>query len=186
LSGIIDMRALIPININQWIETNRHLLRPPVGNKVVYQDGEFVIMVVGGPNARKDFHVDPAEEFFYQLEGEMVLRVVEGAHIVDLPLRAGDVLLLPAHVPHSPQRFANSIGLVIERHRRAGELDGLQWYCERCEHLLYQDFFPLTDIETQFPPVFNRFFGSLSLRTCKHCHAVMEPPQPVAGAHASQ
>ena len=180
------MRALIPININQWIATNRHLLRPPVGNKVVYQDGEFVIMVVGGPNARKDFHVDPAEEFFYQLEGEMVLRVVEASRIVDLPLRAGDILLLPAQVPHSPQRFANSVGLVIERRRRAGELDGLQWYCEHCERLLYQDFFPLTDIETQFPPVFNRFFGSLSLRTCKHCHAVMEPPLSPADAHGSQ
>jgi len=180
------MRALIPININQWIEANRQLLRPPVGNKVVYQDGEFVIMVVGGPNARKDFHVDPAEEFFYQLEGEMVLRVVEDGRIVDLPIRAGDILLLPAQVPHSPQRFANSVGLVIERRRRPDELDGLQWYCERCEHLLYQDFFPLTDIETQFPPVFDRFFGSLSLRTCKHCHTVMEPPLPTAGAHGSQ
>jgi 3-hydroxyanthranilate 3,4-dioxygenase len=186
LSEIIDMRALIPININQWIEANRHLLRPPVGNKLVYQDGEFVIMVVGGPNARKDFHVDPAEEFFYQLEGEMVLRVVEDGRIVDLPIRAGDILLLPAQVPHSPQRFANSVGLVIERRRRPDELDGLQWYCERCEHLLYQDFFPLTDIETQFPPVFDRFFGSLSLRTCKHCHTVMEPPLPTAGAHGSQ
>jgi 3-hydroxyanthranilate 3,4-dioxygenase len=180
------MRALIPINIKQWIEANRHLLRPPVGNKLVYQDGEFVIMVVGGPNARKDFHVDPAEEFFYQLEGEMVLRVVDNARIVDLPIRAGDILLLPAHVPHSPQRFADSIGLVIERRRRPGELDGLQWYCERCEHLLYQDFFQLTDIETQFPPVFDRFFGSLSLRTCKHCQAVMEPPQTPASAHGSQ
>jgi 3-hydroxyanthranilate 3,4-dioxygenase len=180
------MRALIPINITRWIESNRHLLRPPVGNKVVYQDGEFVVMVVGGPNARKDFHVDPAEEFFYQLEGEMVLRVLENGHIVDLPLRAGDILLLPARVPHSPQRFAESIGLVIERRRRPGELDGLQWYCERCEHLLYQEFFQLTDIETQLPPVFERFFGSLSLRTCKHCHAVMEPPLPAQGAHGSQ
>lgn len=180
------MRALMPININQWIDANRQLLRPPVGNKVVYQDGEFIIMVVGGPNARKDFHVDPAEEFFYQLEGEMVLRVVEHAHIVDVPIRAGEILLLPAQLPHSPQRFVNSVGLVIERRRRPGELDGLQWYCERCEHLLYQDFFPLTDIETQFTPVFSRFFGSLSLRTCRQCHAVMEPPLPPAGAHGSQ
>jgi 3-hydroxyanthranilate 3,4-dioxygenase len=180
------MRPLIPININQWIEANRHLLRPPVGNKVVYQDGEFLVMMVGGPNARKDFHVDPAEEFFYQLEGEMVLRVVEDGRIVDVSIRAGQILLLPAHVPHSPQRLANSIGLVIERRRRAGELDGLQWYCEHCQHLLYQDFFALTDIETQFPPVFDRFFGSLSLRTCKHCHAVMEPPLAAASAHGSQ
>jgi 3-hydroxyanthranilate 3,4-dioxygenase len=186
LPEIIDMRALIPINLKQWIDANRHLLRPPVGNKVVYQDGEFLIMVVGGPNARKDFHVDPAEEFFYQLEGDMLLRVVEDGRIVDLPIRAGNILLLPAHVPHSPQRFPNSVGLVVERRRRPGELDGLQWYCERCERLLYQDFFPLTDIETQFPPVFNRFFGSLALRTCRHCHAVMEPPLPPAETHGSQ
>jgi 3-hydroxyanthranilate 3,4-dioxygenase len=186
LSEIIDMRALAPINLGQWIDANRDLLRPPVGNKVVYQDGEFIIMVVGGPNARKDFHVDPAEEFFYQLEGDMVLRVVEDGHIVVLPIGAGNMLLLPARVPHSPQRLPDSVGLVIERRRRAGELDGLQWYCERCEQLLYQDFFALTDIEKQFPPVFNRFFGSLSLRTCKNCHAVMEPPQPPAQAHDSQ
>lgn len=179
------MRALAPINLGQWIDANRHLLRPPVGNKVVYQDGEFIIMVVGGPNARKDFHVDPAEEFFYQLEGDMLLRVIEDGRIVDVPIRAGNILLLPAGVPHSPQRFADSVGLVIERRRRPGELDGLQWYCERCGQLLYQEFFALTDIEQQFPPVFNRFFGSLSLRTCKHCHAVMDPPPP-APAHGSQ
>jgi 3-hydroxyanthranilate 3,4-dioxygenase len=186
LSEIIDMRALVPINLRQWVDANRQLLRPPVGNKVVYQDGEFLIMVVGGPNARKDFHVDPAEEFFYQLEGDMLLRVVEDGRIVDLPLGAGDILLLPAQVPHSPQRFANSVGLVVERRRRSGELDGLQWYCEQCNRLLYQDFFPLTDIETQFPVVFNRFFGSLSLRTCKHCHAVMEPPPSPAETHGPQ
>ena len=180
------MRALAPINLRRWIDANRALLRPPVGNKVVYQDGEFIIMVVGGPNARKDFHVDPAEEFFYQLEGDMLLRVVEDGRIVDVPIRAGNILLLPAGVPHSPQRFADSIGLVIERRRRPGELDGLQWYCERCERLLYQDFFPLTDIETQFPPVFNRFFGSLSLRTCQRCHAVMEPPTSIAESHGTQ
>jgi 3-hydroxyanthranilate 3,4-dioxygenase len=180
------MRAPLAVNIKQWIEANRHLLRPPVGNKVLFDDGEFIIMVVGGPNARKDFHVDPAEEFFYQMEGEMRLRTVSGEHIVDVPIRAGEMLLLPARVPHSPQRFANSVGLVVERRRRAGELDGLQWYCERCQRLLYQEFFELTDIEKQFPPVFDRFFGSLSLRTCKHCHAIMEPPPAPAAAHGSQ
>ena len=180
------MRALAPINLRQWIDANRHLLRPPVGNKVVYQDGEFIIMVVGGPNARKDFHVDPAEEFFYQLEGDMVLRVVEDGHIVDLPIGAGNMLLLPARVPHSPQRLPDSVGLVIERRRRAGELDGLQWYCEHCQQLLYQEFFALTDIETQFPPVFRRFFGDLALRTCKHCGAVMEPPAAAENTSGSQ
>lgn len=180
------MQAPRPINFKQWIDANRHLLKPPVGNKVVYQDGEFIIMVVGGPNTRKDFHVDPAEEFFYQLEGEMVLRVVEEGRIVDLPLHAGDILRLPPQIPHSPQRFANSVGLVIERRRRPGELDGLQWYCEQCGHLLYQEFFPLTDIEKQFPPIINRFFSSLSLRTCKHCHQIMELPAAPVAAHGSQ
>lgn len=170
------MSALQTINFQRWIDENRALLKPPVGNKVVYRDGEFIVMVVGGPNARKDFHVDPAEEFFYQLEGEMVLRLVENGAIRDLPIRAGEIFLLPPNVPHSPQRMANSIGLVIERRRRPGERDGLQWYCEGCDRLLYQEFLELTDIETQFPPVFARFFGSEALRTCKHCGTVMQPP----------
>jgi 3-hydroxyanthranilate 3,4-dioxygenase len=180
------MRSLKPINFKQWIDANRHLLKPPVGNKVVYTDSEFIIMVVGGPNHRKDFHVDPAEEFFYQLEGQMVLRVVENGRIGDVPIGEGEILLLPPQTPHSPQRHPNSVGLVIERRRRPGELDGLQWYCEDCSRLLYEEFFPLTNIETQFPPVFNRFFGSLSLRTCKHCHAVMEPAAPIPETHGTQ
>jgi 3-hydroxyanthranilate 3,4-dioxygenase len=186
LSENIDMRALRPINFKQWIDSNRHLLRPPVGNKVIYTDSEFIIQVVGGPNSRKDFHVDPAEEFFYQLEGEMVLRIVENGGIVDVPIPAGDILLLPPQTPHSPQRHSNSVGLVIERRRRPGELDGLQWYCENCSNLLYEEFFPLTNIETQFQPVFNRFFGSLSLRTCNRCHAVMASPPSLPETHGTQ
>ena len=170
------MSVLQPLNFQQWIETNRHLLKPPVGNKLVYQDSEFIIMVVGGPNARKDFHVDPAEEFFHQLEGDMVLRLVEGHSIRDMPIRAGDIFLLPPRVPHSPQRSANSVGLVIERQRRPGELDGLQWYCEGCEALLYEESFALTNIETQFPPVFERFFSSLAHRTCRRCGRIMQAP----------
>ncbi len=170
------MSNLQPINFRRWIDEHRHLLKPPVGNKVVYEDGEFIIMVVGGPNSRKDYHVDPAEEFFYQLEGEMVLRVVEAGRQRDIPLHAGDILLLPPNVPHSPQRSANSVGLVIERRRRPGEIDALQWYCERCDHLLYEERFALTNIETQFPPVFARFFGDIALRTCSQCGTVMHSP----------
>ncbi len=180
------MRALKPIDFKHWIDANRALLRPPVGNKLVYQDSEFIVMVVGGPNARKDFHVDPGEEFFQQIEGRMQLQVIQDGRRETIPIRAGEILLLPAHVPHSPQRFADSVGLVIERRRRPGELDGLQWYCEQCGTKLYEEFFPLTDIEKQFPPVFTRFFGSLSLRTCRHCHAIMEPPQPPGAADAPQ
>lgn len=169
-------QTLQPIDFRRWIEDNRHLLKPPVGNKRIYRDSDFIIQVVGGPNSRKDYHVDPGEEFFHQIEGDMLLKTIQQGRPVDVPIRAGEIFLLPCGVPHSPQRFANTVGLVIERDRRPGEQDGLQWYCERCGHLLYEEFFPLTDIETQFPPVFERFFGSLQHRTCSHCGAVMERP----------
>jgi 3-hydroxyanthranilate 3,4-dioxygenase len=161
-------------NFREWIEANRAQLKPPVGNKRVFRDGDFSIMVVGGPNARKDYHVDPGQEFFYQLEGNMVLKTMQEGRAVELPIRAGEILLLPAKVPHSPQRPAGSLGLVIERARRAGEKDGFQWYCEGCGQRLYEEFFVLTDIEKQFPAVFERFFASAAQRTCKHCGTVME------------
>lgn len=170
------MPPLATLNLARWIEEHRHLLKPPVGNKRIFPQGEFIVMAVGGPNSRKDFHVDPAEEVFYQLEGDMLLRTVQEGRIVDLPIRQGEMLFLPPGVPHSPQRFAGTVGLVIERERRSGELDGLQWYCERCENLLYEEHFQLTDIETQFPPVFDRFFSDLAARTCRRCGAVMERP----------
>ncbi len=168
-------RKIESFNLHRWIEENRHLLKPPVGNKQVFRDAEFIIMAVGGPNSRKDFHDDPGEEFFYQLEGDMLLQTMQDGRRVDIPIRAGDVLLLPAHVPHSPQRFAGTVGLVIERRRRPGEQDGLLWFCESCHHPLYSEYFQLEDIETQFPPVFKRFFASLEHRTCKHCGTVMPP-----------
>jgi 3-hydroxyanthranilate 3,4-dioxygenase len=168
------MESLQAFNFKKWIDTNRALLQPPVGNKRVFRDGDFIIMVVGGPNARKDFHVDPGQEFFYQLEGDMVLKTMQDGRLVDVPIRAGEVLLIPPRLPHSPRRPANTVGLVIERTRRADELDGFQWYCDRCGHLLYEEFFPLTDIEKQFPPVFERFYSNTSKRTCARCGTVME------------
>ena len=178
------MQTLKPLNLHRWIDEHRHLLKPPVGNKLVYQDCEFIVMVVGGPNARRDFHVDPAEEFFHQLEGDMVLRVAEGGAIRELSIRAGEILLLPPRVPHSPQRPAHSVGLVIERRRRPGELDGLQWYCERCTALLYEEYLELSNIETQFPPIFDRFYASLEHRRCKRCGAVCPLPSaaPATGS----
>ena len=165
-----------PFNFRGWIDEHRHLLKPPVGNKLVYRDSEFIIMVVGGPNSRTDFHVDPGEEFFYQLEGDMTLRTVQQGKLVDIPIREGEIFLLPPFMPHSPQRLANTVGLVIERQRRAGERDGLQWYCDACATLLYEEHFELTNIETQFPPVFDRYFGSVAHRTCRQCGTVAPLP----------
>jgi 3-hydroxyanthranilate 3,4-dioxygenase len=172
------MHTLQPLNLHRWIDEHRALLKPPVGNKLIYQDSEFIVMAVGGPNARRDFHIDPAEEFFHQIEGDMVLRVIEDGRLRELAIHAGEILLLPARIPHSPQRPAHSVGLVIERRRRPGELDGLQWYCDQCTHLLYEEYLALTDIETQFPPVFDRFYATLDNRRCKQCGTVCPLPTP--------
>lgn len=171
------MRPMKAINFQQWIEDHRDVLKPPVCNKQVFRDAEFIVMVVGGPNTRKDYHYDEGEEFFYQLEGEMLLKTMQDGEPVDIPIRAGEIFLLPPRIPHSPQRFENSVGLVIERQRREGEKDGLMWFCENCHAKLYEEYFQLTDIETQFPPVFDRFFGSVENRSCRHCGTVMEAPQ---------
>lgn len=155
-------------NLQQWIDEHRHLLKPPVANKCIV-DGDFIIMIVGGPNARTDYHWDEGPEFFYQLEGEMVLKVQEDGQARDIPIKAGEVFYLPPRVPHSPQRSAGGVGLVIERKRLAHEQDGLLWFCERCNHKLYEEFFTLENIETQFGAVFDRFYGSKAHRTCTAC-----------------
>ena len=165
-----------PINFKNWIDKNRHLLKPPVGNQVVYEDTELIIMVVGGPNTRKDYHIDEGEEFFYQLEGRMVLRIIENKKTKDININEGEIFLLPPKVPHSPQRFENTVGLVIERKRRKGELDAFQWYCDKCHTLLYEYFFPLTNIVTQLPPIFDGFWKDDDARTCKCCSAYLEKP----------
>jgi len=166
-----------PINFMRWIDEHRHLLKPPVCNKKVFEEDDFIVMVVGGPNSRKDYHIDEGPEFFYQLEGEMVLKTIQNGAVVDVPIRAGEIYLHPPRVPHSPQRFADSVGLVVERKRLSGEMDGLQWYCDRCTNLLYEEFFPLNNIEKDFPAVFDRFFGSVENRTCRRCGTVMPAPE---------
>lgn len=169
-----------PFNFRKWIDDNRHLLKPPVGNKLVYEDAEFIVMVVGGPNSRKDYHWEEGEEFFYQIEGDITVKIQEDGRAVDVPIREGEIFLLPPRVPHNPIRGANTVGLVIERKRREGELDGLLWFCENCNAKLFEEYFQLTDIVNQFQGVFRKFYGDADLRTCNDCGAVMEPP-PVVG-----
>lgn len=165
-----------PFNFRKWIDENRHLLKPPVNNKVVYQDTEFIVMVVGGPNARKDYHFNESEEFFYQLEGDILVKIQDEGKAVDMPIKEGDIFLLPPKVPHNPVRGANTIGLVMERKRRENEKDGLLWFCEKCNNKLYEEYFKLTNIMTQFQEVFGRFYGSKELRTCKTCgHEMIAP-----------
>ena len=166
------MNPLIAFNFHRWIDDHRQFLKPPVGNRRVFEHSEFIIMVVGGPNLRTDYHEDPSEEFFYQLEGDMVLRTMQEGTRVDIPIREGDILLLPPRVPHSPQRFANSVGLVVERKRRSDEQDGFLWYCEHCNYPLHAEYLHVSDIEKQLPPVFDHFYNSLPRRTCQACGTV--------------
>jgi 3-hydroxyanthranilate 3,4-dioxygenase len=163
------MGRLQPINFKKWIDEHRHLLKPPVGNQLVWADREFIVMVVGGPNARTDFHINEGEEFFYQVEGDITLRIMEDGKPQDLPIREGDIFLLPPKVPHSPQRPAGTVGLVMERRRRPEELDGFAWFCPRCDGKLYEETLHVTNLVTQLPPVFDRFFGTPEHCTCKQC-----------------
>ena len=157
-----------PIDFARWIAEHRELLKPPVGNKCVY-NGDFIVMVVGGPNQRTDYHWAEGPEFFHQIEGEMVLRVQEDGRARDIPIKAGEVFYLPPRIPHSPQRMPDSIGLVVERKRLPHEDDGLMWFCERCNEKVYEEYFHLHDIEQDFFRVFEAFYRNNELRTCKAC-----------------
>ena len=168
-----------PFNLNKWVDEHRHLLKPPVGNKQVYLDNEdFIVMVVGGPNGRKDYHYEDGEVLFYQLEGDIILKIIhEDGTPEDIPIKEGEMFILPPRIPHSPQRPANTIGLVIERYREKHEIDKLQWFCESCNHKLHEATFEMSDIVNQLPPVMNNFMNSEELRTCDKCGSVMQKPK---------
>ncbi len=164
-----------PFNLNRWIQDNRHLLKPPVGNKNIYvESDDYIVMIVAGPNARKDYHYNETEELFYQLEGSIKVIVQDQGVRKEMELHAGDMYLHPAKMPHSPVRSENSIGLVIER-KRAGKgfTDGLLWHCENCNHKLYEVYFELHDIEKDFLPHYQHFYQSEELRTCNACGTVL-------------
>ena len=164
----------MPINLLNWVEENREFLKPPVGNKKIYEDQDFMIFVVGGPNARKDYHIDPSEEFFFQIEGDITLKIVEDGEHKDVVIREGEIFLLPSMIPHSPQRPADTVGLVIEHKRHDGAEDGLRWYCESCGEVLHEESFYLTDIVGQLKAAIQQFTASDELRTCGNCGAYLE------------
>lgn len=167
------MKSLTAFNLQQWIDENRQSLRPPVCNQQVFDEDDFIVMIVGGPNSRKDFHYDEGPELFYQLEGDMLLQTLQDGRRVDIPVHEGEMLLLPPRVPHSPQRFADTVGLVVERKRLPDELDGFMWFCDECNHKLYEEFLYISDIVGQLPPIFERFYRSEENRTCDNCGELM-------------
>lgn len=171
------MSTLGPIDLRRFIDEHREELRPPVGNaRVLDERGGFIVMVVGGPNARKDFHIDEGPELFFQVEGEIVLQTLHDGRRVDVPIREGELYLLPPRVPHSPQRPASTVGLVVERVRAEHERDTFLWLCDRCDHELSRVELSLRDITTELAPLFDAFWADEGRRTCSHCRAVLQPP----------
>ena len=173
------MSRLAAFNFQKWIEDNKHLLKPPVGNQQIWKDADLMVTVVGGPNKRTDYHDDPVEEFFYQLKGDMVLKIAENGAIFDVPIREGEVFLLPAHVRDSPQRpVPGSVGLVVEGTRRPEDKDGFEWFCFDCGSLVHRVEVTVTDIVKDLPPLFDAFYENRKQRTCGHCGAIHPGKQP--------
>jgi 3-hydroxyanthranilate 3,4-dioxygenase len=173
------MKNLLPaINLKQWVDDNRHLLKPPVGNKAIVHD-DYIVMIVGGPNSRKDYHINHTPEFFYQIEGDIVVKIIHDGEQRDIHIREGEIFYLPASIPHSPQRGPNTIGMVIEQKRPEGVEDALAWFCEKCHNELYQEPFELKNIEVDLPVIFDHFYSDEEKRTCAKCGAVMAPPAKV-------
>ncbi|MGG1661968.1 3-hydroxyanthranilate 3,4-dioxygenase [Brevibacillus sp. NRS-1366] len=170
------MSTFKTINLWKFIEENKELLKPPVNNKVIWKDAEIMVQVIGGPNKRRDFHVDPSEEVFYQLKGDAYVEIInyEGKREV-ITVKEGEMFLLPPNVPHSPHRVPDTIGIVIERNRAVGELEDFVWFCEKCDHEMHRVTVQLTNIEVQVKEAINGFNGSQDLRTCKNCGHAMPP-----------
>lgn len=169
------MKIAPPFNLNKWIEENRDLLKPPIGNKNLYKEaGDYIVMIVGGPNARKDYHYNETEELFYQLEGDILVKIQVDGKSVDVPIKQGEMFLLPAKIPHSPIRPKGSVGLVIEIKRTEHLTDGLLWFCDECNNKLHESYFQLRNIEQDFLTRFNTFYSSEDMRTCSKCSKVME------------
>ena len=169
-------------NFQKWIRDNEHLLKPPVGNKKVFEEGTMTVQVVGGPNQRTDYHDDPVEEFFYQLKGDIFLRIIEepGKPPKDIPIKEGEVFLLPKHVRHSPQRPADSIGLVVEA-ARPTELDAFEWYCFECGSLVHRIEAKVTHLVRDLPPLYEAFYADEKARKCKQCGAIHPGKKPPPG-----
>jgi 3-hydroxyanthranilate 3,4-dioxygenase len=170
------MSTFTPINLMKFIEENKNQLKPPVNNKVIWKDAELMVMLLGGPNKRRDFHVDPSEEIFYQIQGDCYVEIInpEGKREV-ITVKEGEMFLLPPNVPHSPHRVADTIGLVIERNRAIGELEDFVWFCEQCDYEMHRTTVQLTNIEVQVKEAIQGFNSNLELRTCKNCGYVMAP-----------
>jgi 3-hydroxyanthranilate 3,4-dioxygenase len=156
-------------NLLSWISENPHELKPPIGANTVFREDDFMVTVVGGPNARTDYHVNPTEEFFFQLEGTVTIRIQHEGKPHDVLLPAGHIYLLAANIPHAPIRGPNTVGLIVERIRKNGMKDTHRWYCESCNNILFEKTVQIDVIERDMPPVFEAYYGNPANQVCKKC-----------------
>ena len=168
-------QVLPPANLMQWVAEHRDELRPPVGNKYLYDGDDFFVMIIGGPNARNDFHVTESEEFFYQVQGDVVVTVIEDGEMRHMPIREGETFFIPGGVPHSPQRQPGTIGLVVERRRPPGETEHIQFYCPECENLAFDKEFDCSDIVEHFAGTMEEFWADEEASTCSCGHRIGKP-----------
>jgi 3-hydroxyanthranilate 3,4-dioxygenase len=163
---------LVAFSLMGWIAENREGFRKPVGNKVIWRDSEFIAFV-SGANSRNDFHINPGDEIFLQVKGDIRVDLqIDGERVIN-PVREGEVLLIPAGVPHAPRRPAGTWGFIVERQRKPGELDGFAWHCETCNEKLHSTEFQLEDIEAQFAQMLRDFDADEAKRTCGSCGTVL-------------
>jgi 3-hydroxyanthranilate 3,4-dioxygenase len=172
-------RTLPPINLKKWVEQHRHEMVPPVSNKYLYDGEDFFVMLINGPNARNDFHQTNSEEFFHQLQGDIVVRIVEDGKIKDVAVREGETFFVPGNVPHSPTRPPNTLGLVVERRRPPGELEHLQFYCDKCHALVEDIEFDCKDIVVHFRQAMEDFWADAKRSTCRNCGTRVTKPKPI-------
>ena len=163
----------------KWVEKYRAEMKPPVSNKYLYDGEDFFVMIINGPNARNDFHVTNSEEFFYQLKGDIVVRIVEDGNIKDVIVREGNTFFVPGNVPHSPTRPPGTLGMVVERRRPPGETEHLQFYCENCQQLVHDLEFDCKDIVNHFAQAMEDFWADPELSTCKNCGTRVTKPKPI-------
>ncbi|HMS07833.1 MAG TPA: 3-hydroxyanthranilate 3,4-dioxygenase [Burkholderiaceae bacterium] len=163
-----------PLNFQRWLDDNSARLKPPVGNQQIWANSGLLCTVVGGPNERTDFHDDPFDEYFHQFKGNASLLIADRGQFERVPLREGDVFLLPAHVRHSPQRpEAGSLCTVIELARPQGDIDAFEWYCAACGGLVVRRELQLVSIVDDLPRAYASFYGADdAARTCPHCGQV--------------
>ncbi len=164
------------VNLREWVNENRHLLKPPVGNKMVWKDSGFIVMIVGGPNSRKDYHYNETSEFYYQIEGDIEVGIQHNGKAETITVKEGEIFCLPSNTPHQPRRGAGTIGMVIEQVRKETEIDACEWYCESCNTKLHRAEFFCGNIETDLPRIFNEFYSNEEIRVCTSCGSKMEPP----------